>query len=81
MHCVTGIKFMAKIIIDEARCKGCGLCTVVCPSKLNEMGNKLNLQGYPVVTFVDDDGRCTACSLCAKTCPDVAISVFKKKGA
>jgi len=67
---------MPKIVIDEARCKGCGLCTAACPFKLIELGDKLNLHGYNVVTF-SGTGRCTGCTLCAKICPDVAIAVFK----
>jgi 2-oxoglutarate ferredoxin oxidoreductase subunit delta len=67
---------MAKIEIDEVRCKGCGLCTVACPFKLILISEQVNLQGFTTVTFVNPE-RCSGCALCAEICPDVAISVFK----
>ena len=67
---------MPRIEIDERRCKGCGLCTIVCPFKLIELSGEINLQGYmPAVTKSLD--KCTGCALCAEICPDVAIIVFK----
>jgi 2-oxoglutarate ferredoxin oxidoreductase subunit delta len=67
---------MAKIDIDELRCKGCGLCTVACPGKLIVLGEKLNIQGYRVVCMTNQE-KCTGCALCAKICPDLAILVYK----
>lgn len=67
---------MAKLVIDENRCKGCGLCTQVCPYRLLVVGEKLNAQGYVVVDLSDPE-KCTGCSLCAQICPDVAILVYK----
>jgi len=67
---------MARIEIDEIRCKGCGLCTIACPHKLIQLSDKINLQGYtPAVMTVQE--KCTGCALCAEICPDVAITVFK----
>ena len=38
---------MAKIIINEELCKGCGLCTTVCPKQILELSkDKLNSKGY-----------------------------------
>ena len=67
---------MAKIEIDEMRCKGCGLCTIVCPHKLIQLSDYITLQGYTPAVMSDQD-RCTGCALCAEICPDVAIMVFK----
>jgi 2-oxoglutarate ferredoxin oxidoreductase subunit delta len=67
---------MAKIEIDEMRCKGCGLCTIACPHKLIQLSDHINLQGYTPAVMSDQD-RCTGCALCAEICPDVAIMVFK----
>ena len=67
---------MPYIVIDETRCKGCGLCTIACPHRLIELGDKLNIQGYAMVIFSNEE-RCSGCALCAKICPDVAIAVFK----
>lgn len=67
---------MPKIEIDEARCKGCGLCTIACPAKLLVLSEKVNIQGYfPVLMTFQD--KCSGCKLCAEFCPDVAITVFK----
>jgi 2-oxoglutarate ferredoxin oxidoreductase subunit delta len=67
---------MAKIVIDEKRCKGCGLCTLACPSTLIVLSDKINLHGYTPAVINNQD-KCTGCSLCAEMCPDVAITVFK----
>jgi 2-oxoglutarate ferredoxin oxidoreductase subunit delta len=68
---------MPYIKIDEARCKGCGLCTIACPKKLVTMSDTPNNQGFTVAVFSDPE-KCTGCSLCAEMCPDVAICVFKE---
>lgn len=68
---------MPHIVIDETRCKGCGLCTIACPKKLVSMSDTPNTLGYTVATFSGAE-KCTGCALCAEMCPDVAISVFKE---
>ncbi len=69
---------MSHIVIDETRCKGCGLCTIACPRKLVAMSDTPNSMGYTVAVFCDAE-KCTGCALCAEMCPDVAIAVFKDK--
>jgi 2-oxoglutarate ferredoxin oxidoreductase subunit delta len=68
---------MPYIIIDEERCKGCGLCTIACPKKLVSLRETPNSLGFTVAVFSDSD-KCTGCALCAEMCPDVAIAVFKE---
>jgi len=68
---------MPYIVIDETRCKGCGLCTIACSKKLVIMGKTPNNLGYTVATFFGAE-KCTGCTFCAEMCPDVAISVFKE---
>jgi 2-oxoglutarate ferredoxin oxidoreductase subunit delta len=71
---------MAKghIIINEARCKGCTLCTTACPPKLIVIDEqRLNSRGYHPALFVDPEGRCTGCGLCAVICPDWCFTVFR----
>jgi 2-oxoglutarate ferredoxin oxidoreductase subunit delta len=68
---------MPYIKIDEARCKGCGLCTIACPKKLVTMSDVPTSQGFTVAVFSDPE-KCTGCALCAEMCPDVAICVFKE---
>ncbi|MBO4522413.1 MAG: 4Fe-4S dicluster domain-containing protein [Methanomicrobium sp.] len=72
-----------KLIIDESRCKGCNLCTLVCPYKIFREGSRLNEKGVVVPEFNGPE-RCTNCRLqklygrrlcgmCQLTCPDQAI--------
>jgi 2-oxoglutarate ferredoxin oxidoreductase subunit delta len=69
---------MSHIVIDEDRCKGCELCTAVCPQgNLVQMASYFSVKGYRPSVFVDPDGRCTGCALCAMMCPDMVISVYR----
>jgi 2-oxoglutarate ferredoxin oxidoreductase subunit delta len=69
---------MSYIVIDEERCKGCELCTTVCPKgNLVQMSPRFNAKGYRPSTFVDPEGRCTGCTLCALMCPDMVITVYR----
>jgi 2-oxoglutarate ferredoxin oxidoreductase subunit delta len=68
---------MAKIEIDQERCKGCGLCTISCPKALIKIGEEINRQGYFYVLW-DANGQCTGCAICGEICPDVAIRVWRE---
>jgi 2-oxoglutarate ferredoxin oxidoreductase subunit delta len=67
---------MAKIEIDQERCKGCGLCTISCPKSLIRIGDVINRQGYFYVVWNGDE-KCTGCAICGEICPDVAIRVWR----
>ena len=68
---------MAKVTFDEERCKGCELCTTVCPKKIVIMAtDRINTKGYHPAT-VKDMERCIGCAFCARICPDVVIEVEK----
>ena len=68
---------MAKIIINEELCKGCGLCTTVCPKQILELSkDKLNSKGYHPA-YLKDESQCISCAFCATMCPDVVIEVRK----
>jgi len=74
---------MSHIVINEDRCKGCGLCTVVCPKgNLVQIANHFNARGYRPSIYVDPEGLCIGCANCARMCPDTAITVYRtvKKG-
>jgi 2-oxoglutarate ferredoxin oxidoreductase subunit delta len=66
-----------KIVIDAERCKGCGLCTWVCPKKTINLSQQEDLRGIKVAC-VDGGQDCTGCTFCALICPDVAIDVYKE---
>lgn len=68
---------MGRIVINEDRCKGCELCTVVCPFDLVHMADHFNVKGYRPSIFVDLERKCTGCTVCAMMCPDVVITVYR----
>ncbi|MEM4485635.1 MAG: 4Fe-4S binding protein [Zestosphaera sp.] len=56
------------------RCKECGICISVCPTKVLVRGDRYNKYGfrYPVPANI---GKCIGCRLCEFNCPDFAIFV------
>lgn len=66
-----------RVVIAEETCKGCELCTLVCPKDLLNMSTRFNGKGYRPVMLVDPHGDCTGCALCAMVCPDAVITVYR----
>ncbi len=67
-----------RIVIDESLCKGCELCTTVCPKDLIQMAsNRFTPKGYRPAELIDPEEACTGCAICAVICPDAAISVYR----
>jgi 2-oxoglutarate ferredoxin oxidoreductase subunit delta len=64
-----------KIIIDSERCKGCGLCVIVCPKDSIVISKKSNKKGYFPAQATDSG--CTGCAMCAIICPDAVIEVYR----
>jgi len=64
-----------RIVIDSERCKGCGLCVVVCPNRCISISRQSNSSGYFPATA--DNTECTGCANCAMICPDAAIRVWR----
>lgn len=63
--------------IDKDRCKGCGLCLIVCPKNVLEMSSEVSAKGYfPAYQARPDD--CIHCALCCTMCPDVAITITEE---
>ncbi|MEO8285235.1 MAG: ferredoxin family protein [Chloroflexota bacterium] len=66
------------ITIDENRCKGCELCTAVCPKHLIHMSGSFSMRGYHPAVLQDPELACTGCLLCSTICPDSAITVYRE---
>lgn len=67
-----------RIVVDVNLCKGCELCTEVCPKDILQMDyEEFTPSGYHPASLVDPDGACTGCAICAIICPDVAIRVYR----
>lgn len=66
-----------RMVVNEEMCKGCELCTTVCPYGLIRMDTHYNAKGYRPAKLVDPDSRCTGCTLCALICPDAVITIFR----
>ncbi len=67
-----------RIEVDEGLCKGCTLCTTVCPKDLIYMAmDRLTPRGYHPAELRDPEESCTGCAICAVICPDVAITVYR----
>jgi len=72
-------KAKGMIVVDEDRCKGCGLCVAVCPAEILQLAEgRFNAKGYPPVE-VTDHQACTGCAMCAIICPDVVFTVYRQK--
>lgn len=71
---------MQRVVFNEERCKGCELCTTVCPRKIIFMADRLNKQGFHPAT-VEEQDKCTSCAICARICPDMVIEVYKEDEA
>ena len=72
---------MAKgfVVIDVDRCKGCGLCTNVCPANILVLSqDAFNAKGYHPVTVTEPE-KCIGCASCARICPDVVFTVYRQK--
>lgn len=66
---------MSKVTFDENRCKGCQLCTSVCPKNIVVMAtDRINKKGYHPATVIEME-KCIGCTNCALICPDCVITV------
>lgn len=69
-------KARGTVVIDQARCKGCNLCALVCPQNVLALDqDQLNAKGYHPATLIAEG--CTGCEVCAVMCPDVCITVYR----
>ena len=64
--------------INDALCKGCGICVEFCPKSVFEVSAQVGPRGYfvPVAVRPED---CSACMLCEHLCPELAITIVAGK--
>ncbi|MCX8185021.1 MAG: 4Fe-4S binding protein [Sulfolobales archaeon] len=65
-------KYAINVITE--RCKECGICVAVCPTKVLARGDSRNRRGYRYVVPAYPD-KCIGCKMCEYSCPDFAIFV------
>jgi|TARA_B100000315_G_scaffold197794_1_gene189173 2-oxoglutarate ferredoxin oxidoreductase subunit delta len=58
----------AKVTVNEAWCKKCGICIAFCPTAVFTADDF----GLPIV---DKPEKCIKCMLCVIRCPDFCIEV------
>ena len=64
--------FEINIIVD--RCKGCGICAALCPTKVLDFSEHFNSKGYKFIEAKYPE-KCIGCRNCELHCPDFAIFV------
>ncbi|MDE6858714.1 MAG: 4Fe-4S binding protein, partial [Alistipes sp.] len=48
-------KIKGTIVVDKERCKGCAVCTSVCPCDVLSMSAEVNGKGYQVAFMANPD--------------------------
>jgi len=66
------------VLIDADRCKGCGLCVLVCPKGILSLDEqRVNALGYHPVRITNPDA-CTSDAHCARVCPDCVLTILAR---
>lgn len=77
----SGKTVRGRVAINAERCKGCQLCTMVCPQQVLHIDyTRINARGFhPAWLHEPSDAAdyCTGCGVCAVICPDVCITVYQ----
>ena len=66
---MNSLRYLSNVVtlkLDETKCTGCGMCTIVCPHAVFLIDQRARI--------VDRDA-CMECGAYAKNCPTEAISV------
>lgn len=65
------VKQPRKMVVDEERCTGCGLCAIACDTSSSESGALKMVNGVAKI----DHELCHNCNTCRIVCPEGAINV------
>lgn len=71
-------KIKGVVVVDKARCKGCGICVDACPSGVLALSSEVNGKGYNFVIMANTDA-CTGCASCGVICPDSCLVIYRQK--
>jgi len=61
------LKDVVTLALDDEKCVGCGMCTVVCPHTVLSMDDGK--------AHIENRDACMECGACAANCPTEAITV------
>jgi len=64
---LTYLKNVTTLQLDNEKCNGCAMCTIVCPHAVFSMKEKKS--------FIQHKDLCMECGACAMNCPTNAITV------
>ena len=63
----TYLKNVVTLKLDQQKCSGCKMCTIVCPHEVFVVKDRK--------AFINKKDSCMECGACEKNCPEGAISV------
>jgi ferredoxin len=67
---MSGFKYLTNVVtleLDQQKCNGCRMCTIVCPHEVFCIKDRK--------AFIEKKDLCMECGACEKNCPESAISV------
>ena len=67
---MNGLVYLRNVVtlqLDQQKCNGCRMCTIVCPHDVFAIGNKK--------AVIQNKDFCMECGACEKNCPENAITV------
>jgi len=64
---LTYLKNVVTLELDQQKCNGCKMCTIVCPHDVFVIKDKK--------AIIDKKDLCMECGACMKNCPENAIAV------